>query len=165
MKKIFFSALLWISLNLPVGAGEMTLQTYYPAPFGSYARLRLVPSALTEEDCAPGTLYVDINYKLRFCTPQKPQNAWGTISTRIERGELIVRHTGEFPVTFRTPFSDIPLLQFYYQILEDPKRRGQPGPVSLYSTIPVTNITSRGFTFMNFLQDKPLKIIWIAIGD
>ena len=43
----------------PVYAGTLTLTTYYPAPFGSYSQLRLVPRAAIAGACDVGSMYVD----------------------------------------------------------------------------------------------------------
>lgn len=49
----------------------LTMSTYYPAPFGAYDRLQLVPRGGTPTPCAPGTLYVvdqgGGNYQLEMC--------------------------------------------------------------------------------------------------
>lgn len=51
------------SLATASSAGEIKLITYYPAPFGAYDRLRLVPrEALDSEECNHntwGTFYID----------------------------------------------------------------------------------------------------------
>ncbi|HPN55305.1 MAG TPA: hypothetical protein PLD92_00500 [Candidatus Omnitrophota bacterium] len=42
-----------------VCAGTLTLTTYYPAPFGSYSQLRLVPRTAISGACDVGSMYVD----------------------------------------------------------------------------------------------------------
>lgn len=46
---------------------SLSLNTFYPAPFGTYDRLRLVPRA-TDPDCVPGTLFVKDPGILRYCS-------------------------------------------------------------------------------------------------
>ncbi|GEM_PF-1516218 len=60
-------------------AGSTNLGTYYPAPFGSYDRLRLVPLAdRSGEDCDPGTLYVNqTSGQLQICNASRN---WDTFS-------------------------------------------------------------------------------------
>ena len=48
-------------------AESVTLSTYYPAPFGAYDRLQLVPRAALPIPCNPGTLYVETPGTLRYC--------------------------------------------------------------------------------------------------
>ena len=48
----------WFAVS-PVCAGTLTLTTYYPAPFGSYSQLRLVPRAAISGACDVGSMYVD----------------------------------------------------------------------------------------------------------
>ncbi len=53
---------------MPAHAGSVQLGTYYPAPFGSYDRLRLVPRATLSGACDPGSIYVeDTGTTLQFC--------------------------------------------------------------------------------------------------
>jgi len=40
---------------------SMTMTTYYPAPFGAYDVLRLIPRSGAPFNCADGTLYIDKN--------------------------------------------------------------------------------------------------------
>ena len=51
-------------------AGPVKFSTYYPAPFGVYDRLRLVPRATLSAPCDTGSIYVDNSTNtltLRFC--------------------------------------------------------------------------------------------------
>ena len=62
MKKIVFILFGILILNIyPANAQQrVTLSTYYPAPFGAYDRLRLVPRADMEDDpCALGLMYFE----------------------------------------------------------------------------------------------------------
>ncbi len=46
LRKKFFSGILLLMIFCPVSSAEnMTLTTYYPAPFGAYDRIKLVPRA------------------------------------------------------------------------------------------------------------------------
>jgi len=82
MKKIFFLSLFLLSFCLTqqsLYAESITLTTYYPAPFGAYDRLRLVPRAPLSDPggCAPGTIYVDnITNQMQFCQSDK---TWGSV--------------------------------------------------------------------------------------
>jgi len=62
-KKNFYallSGIMFLGLSVsPVCAGTLTLTTYYPAPFGSYSQLRLVPRAAISGACDVGSMYVD----------------------------------------------------------------------------------------------------------
>ena len=56
-------------------AESITLTTYYPAPFGAYDRLQLVPRSLLFGSCLPGTFYLDnIVGDMHFCLPD---GTWG----------------------------------------------------------------------------------------
>ena len=61
MKKTFLFLVLITIAATPVFAESLTLTTYYPAPFGAYDRLRLVPrddlSGISP--CDSGTLYIE----------------------------------------------------------------------------------------------------------
>ncbi len=57
---------------------SMTLTTYYPAPFGAYDTLLLVPRS-TPPACQPGTLYVDSNGKLQYCRSVSGTLTWGPV--------------------------------------------------------------------------------------
>jgi hypothetical protein len=49
-------------------AESVTLSTYYPSPFGSYDRLRLVPRSEMTGTCQVGTFYArDTDNKLQYC--------------------------------------------------------------------------------------------------
>lgn len=70
------------------GAESLTLTTYYPAPFGAYDRLRIVPrdAALTDP-CDIGTIYADKNNasKLQYCYPDvnPNQGKWGPLGSSL----------------------------------------------------------------------------------
>lgn len=75
MKHIIFPALVYLFLIFPSYASaqtnNVTLTTYYPAPFGAYDRLRLVPRASLGASCLAteeGTLYIDTtSYMINQC--------------------------------------------------------------------------------------------------
>ncbi len=70
-----FSLLLMTSFAY---ADTLTLTTYYPAPFGAYDRMRLVPRSALVGACDIGTLYVDDgDFSLKICTT----GDWSTSST------------------------------------------------------------------------------------
>jgi len=83
MKKIFFLPLFLLSFCLTqqsLYAESITLTTYYPAPFGAYDRLRLVPRAPLDGEgaCNPGTFYVDnITNQMQFCQSDR---TWGSVT-------------------------------------------------------------------------------------
>jgi len=69
MKKTYllFVAFLICSPHLAV-AETISLSTYYPAPFGTYDRIRLVPRPEITGVCRVGTLYTrDTDFTLRYC--------------------------------------------------------------------------------------------------
>ncbi len=59
MNKTFGILLILITVAVPASAENLTLTTYYPAPFGAYDRIRLVPRGTLAGPCDPGLLYVD----------------------------------------------------------------------------------------------------------
>ncbi|GEM_PF-1544111 len=79
MRKSFFLAILLLLLSSYAHAGSVELSTYYPAPFGVYDRLRLVPRAsLSGPPCDPGTIYVDNGTDtLQFCDAT---GNWGSLA-------------------------------------------------------------------------------------
>lgn len=67
MRKILLIILVLLS-STAVYAETMTLKTYYPAPYGAYDRLRLVPRADLPSACDIGMLYVrSSDWTLRYC--------------------------------------------------------------------------------------------------
>lgn len=66
-------------------AEQLTLTTYYPAPFGAYDRLQLVPRvALPVADCDEsgevGTMFVDnSDYTILYCKDNGGSYAWGPL--------------------------------------------------------------------------------------
>ncbi len=74
-------------------AGSLELGTYYPAPFGSYDRLRLVPRAALSGACDPGSIYVEnTNTTLQFCNGS---NAWEPLA----RGYWVQAGSSLYPVS------------------------------------------------------------------
>ncbi len=61
-------------------AGSVQFSTYYPAPFGMYDRLRLVPRTGLTPPCDPGTLYInnEVGNQLEVCNAAG--NAWAPLS-------------------------------------------------------------------------------------
>lgn len=59
-------------------AETLTLTTYYPAPFGAYDQIRLVPRTPQAAPCAVGTLYVrsDTNI-MEYCSLVGGVSTWG----------------------------------------------------------------------------------------
>ena len=68
MRKIFhlFIPLIFLFPSL-LFAENLTLTTYYPAPFGVYDQLRLFPRAPLGTPCKIGTLYVTSPDGIQFC--------------------------------------------------------------------------------------------------
>ena len=87
MKKIVFIFLVVEAIfGLPAFADHLTLTTYYPAPFGAYARIRLVPQAeLPPEKCTTGFygyMYTNSakNNRLELCQEDGAGGAiWGPL--------------------------------------------------------------------------------------
>ena len=97
MKKSFFIILsitiaLFIIQN-PSQAQTQTLEltTYYPAPFGAYDRIKLVPRAAGSElpnPCDSGTIYVSDDGSLNYCEPSaagSPTGTFGPVTSEWER--------------------------------------------------------------------------------
>ncbi len=61
---LFFSLLL---ASMVSAQETVTLTTYYPAPFGAYDRLQLVPRASLPAACQNGMIYVNTAGELQFC--------------------------------------------------------------------------------------------------
>ncbi|MBF0484823.1 MAG: hypothetical protein HQL25_08985, partial [Candidatus Omnitrophica bacterium] len=59
-KRIFIAIGIFYVLTGAVLAGQVQLNTYYPAPLGTYLRMRLFPTTEAElpVPCLPGTLGV-----------------------------------------------------------------------------------------------------------
>lgn len=82
MKKINILTALFsgIVLCTVVHAESLTLTTYYPAPFGAYDRLRLVPRGNLAGVCDIGTLYVETPDQLKYCKDNGSGiGEWGTM--------------------------------------------------------------------------------------
>ncbi len=70
MKKICLFLIIFLGLNFQAASAQtqtVNLSTYYPAPFGVYDRLRLVPRAAMGLPCQIGTMYVETPDLLRYC--------------------------------------------------------------------------------------------------
>jgi len=69
MKKIIlFSLFVLIYSPYLTSAETISLSTFYPAPFGTYDRIRLVPRDPIGLPCRVGTLYTDnTDFTLRYC--------------------------------------------------------------------------------------------------
>lgn len=88
----FFAILSFIPLG--VSAETITLSTYYPAPYGAYDRLKLVPRTALPATCEPGSFFAssDDDNALKYCkdrdgdlTPE-----WGSMEGVWDRdGETI----------------------------------------------------------------------------
>lgn len=81
MKKIPLILLFLLTVCLSVHAETLTLSTYYPAPFGSYDRLRLVPRGAAPlcDASLEGTLYYadDPTNALNIC---RDDGTWGLMT-------------------------------------------------------------------------------------
>lgn len=59
-KKILISLVMWGSLAATASAGQVTMTTYYPSPFGAYQQLRLVPTTpLACDASTEGLMFYD----------------------------------------------------------------------------------------------------------
>jgi hypothetical protein len=69
-RTVIMMVVMFFNSNVPVFTESFTLTSYYPSPFGSYERLRLVPQPAMGTPCTTGTLYVNSadNYSLNVCT-------------------------------------------------------------------------------------------------
>lgn len=171
-KKYFVLGIVTVVL-LNIGLGDMTpvwaetvnLSTYYPAPFGSYDRLRLVPRDALEDECNVGTMYTDKETKLlQFCAESKDRTQWRPVSPiTVERGNLTIIDKGDYSVTFEKAFTSIPLIQVYL-IVKDEEAPGGKN-VMMGNFFPVTKITPKGFVINHQVTSELLTVHWVAIGD
>ncbi len=79
--KIFiFSLLSFAFLSTPGYTETLNLLTYYPAPFGAYDRLILVPRDELSEPCDIGTFYVSKgrNNTFQYCEEVSGVGKWGS---------------------------------------------------------------------------------------
>ncbi|MCD4780205.1 MAG: hypothetical protein K8S27_06635 [Candidatus Omnitrophica bacterium] len=59
-------------------AGQVQINTYYPAPYGAYDRIKLVPRATMSTTCDQGMTYVDTaDGVLKYC---QGDNTWGFVT-------------------------------------------------------------------------------------
>ncbi len=74
----FFLNILWLSCaSLAYAQNTVTLTSYYPAPIGAYARLRIIPQNPLNGACDDGSLYFNNGTQnLYLCSG----NIWGTLS-------------------------------------------------------------------------------------
>lgn len=63
-------------------ASEMTISTYYPAPFGEYERIRLIPRSGADllGPCTIGSLYVNSAGLLKYCYNNAGSGEWGPVT-------------------------------------------------------------------------------------
>jgi len=90
MKKIILFAIAFLFCNPHLVFSEtVALTTFYPAPFGTYDRIRFVPRPEIVGVCRVGTMYTrDSDNTLRFCRDigLGPDNgAWGPLPDVWER--------------------------------------------------------------------------------
>ncbi len=76
MKKFLLILLFLFFLGpAPLPAESITMTTYYPAPFGAYDQLRLVPRGDLTGACSPGTFYISsTSGDMRYC---RTDGTWG----------------------------------------------------------------------------------------
>lgn len=81
MKKIFLTFVIFFS-STAVHAESLTLTTYYPAPYGAYDRLRLIPRATLSGACEIGSLYVEsATGAVSYCSDDgSGSGVWGPLS-------------------------------------------------------------------------------------
>ena len=72
--------ILFLLIACRAEAGSVQFSTYYPAPFGMYDRLRLVPRAALGASCDPGTFYYETGVGLKFCDESA---AWGPLGGSV----------------------------------------------------------------------------------
>ena len=67
MRKLLLTAFILLTSALSAHAETLTVNTYYPAPFGSYDRLRLVPRT-PAPPCDEGVMYYDdVDKEAKIC--------------------------------------------------------------------------------------------------
>ncbi|MBF0523036.1 MAG: hypothetical protein HQL24_08290 [Candidatus Omnitrophica bacterium] len=70
MKKYLFLAFIFLLICGISFAGQVSLTTYYPAPFANYSQIRLVPNS-SQPTCDSnhiGVLYVNTSGELQYCS-------------------------------------------------------------------------------------------------
>ncbi len=104
MKKIFYSLtfILTLSFAITAQAEQLQLTTYYPAPYGAYDKLLLVPRTPLSGSCQTGTLYMeDIGNgdgEIRLCD----KGIWAPISGhwKQENDDIFLVDTATNPDLF-----------------------------------------------------------------
>lgn len=92
-------------------AGSVQFSTYYPAPFGMYDRLRLVPRTGLTPPCDPGTLYInnEAGNQLEVCNAAG--NAWAPLSggpwTQDANGVYVTDITANVGIGTTTPDEEL----------------------------------------------------------
>lgn len=123
MKRLFSLILTLVILNLAslafcaVVTNTVNLTSYYPAPFGAYERLRLVPRADLAGPCADnGTIYFRAsNNSLQLCA----NNVWGPFTSLWS----MTSTPGLDQYYFTTPYPDLTTNKPYLGIgTQDPQR-------------------------------------------
>mgnify|MGYP001558628117 FL=1 len=72
-----FLILFFIGTTQWLYAETITLTTYYPAPFGAYTRMRIVPGPTQIGSCQHGTIYLDqADQTLKYC---QDDSSWGLL--------------------------------------------------------------------------------------
>lgn len=84
MKKIILFVIIFLICSPHLVLAEtVTLSTYYPAPFGTYDRVRLVPRDPIAGACRVGTMYTEnVLFTLQFCSDDGSgvnDGAWGVM--------------------------------------------------------------------------------------
>lgn len=83
MRKIFLTILILLS-STAAYSESLTLTTYYPAPYGAYDRLRLIPRATLSGVCETGSMYVEsATGGVNYCWDDGSSNGtgvWGPLS-------------------------------------------------------------------------------------
>ena len=73
-------------------AGQIQVNTYYPAPYGAYDRIKLVPRAALPTTCDPGLLYIDqTDGIMKYC---QADTTWGFVTDAWRKDSNFVYPTG-----------------------------------------------------------------------
>ena len=173
MKNLNFLTVLICLQAVNAGAETIQLSTYYPSPYGIYNRLRLVPQNSLPDPCLVGTIYVNQEGQLQYCTGEKGKGSWGTLGTitgkqpkslRIVRGSVEVSADKPVDITFEMPFTNLPLIQIYAEVSITTKEGSVKSLVDYTSKVVIFDVSINGYK-INYLGDEKIKLFWLAAGN
>ncbi len=87
---MIITGIILLSTSLSYSTDTITLNTYYPSPFGAYDRIRLAARASLTGACEPGTLYLDKTTSLlKLCYDDGAGNgSWDSATNLTDLGDV-----------------------------------------------------------------------------